>query len=232
MIKDLISSSFNSLEFEPVEHKYTLQGINMMAVSKVIDQFAEEFSDDIAIRYAEKNGLNVEDVRASWKSAGDIACDFGHQTHDYGEKYYYDKTLEPANNHEKALRQFWLDLPSHIKPVACETRVYTKRFRYAGTFDLLVYDELREGYIIVDYKTNKDLFKNFRGKMMLEPFDFLLDHPYNHYQIQLSLYQIPLEEIGIKVIDRWVIWLKPDAKYDKFETYDYTDYLKNNLKVD
>lgn len=230
MIRELISSSFNSLEFEPIEHKYTLKGKNMTAVSNVIDFFCEDFPEDAAVRYAEKNGMTVEEVKKKWKEIADKACDFGHETHDFGEHYFYDKSLIPLNLHQQAIVKFWSDLPDWITPIACETRVYTEELAYAGTFDLLIFDHKRNGYIIVDYKTNKDLFKNFRGKTMLEPFSFLLDNPYNHYQVQLSLYQIPLENIGVNVIDRWVIWLLPDGTYNKYETCDYTAHLKETLK--
>jgi hypothetical protein len=229
MVGNLITSKFGDLGFEPIEHKYTLDGQNLIPVSDVVSSFAEEFSDQISIDYAHRYGLNIKDVRASWKQSGDIACDFGHAVHAFGERYYSDKSEQPKNNHEFALVKFWNELPYTIRPIASEARVYTKQYRYAGTFDLLLYDESNDGYIIVDYKTNKDLFKNYKGRLMLSPFDFLLDNPYNHYQLQLSLYQIPLEEIGINIIDRWVIWLKGTGDYSIFKTDNYTEYLKQTL---
>lgn len=230
MIKELLTSSFNDLKFEPIEHKYTLEDQNMIPVSNVVETFAEEFSDQISINYANRCNLNLDEVRESWKQAGDIACNFGHSVHSFGEEYYSNKNLQPSNNHEKALVKFWNDLPNNIIPIACETKVYSKLYNYAGTFDLLLHDNLIGGSIIVDYKTNKDLFKNYNGKLMLSPFEFLLDTPYNHYQLQLSLYQIPLEEIGINVIERWVIWLKKDGSYNVIKTYNYSEYLKQHLQ--
>lgn len=230
MIKDILNSHFNDLEFEPIEHKYMLEGQNMTPVSNVVETFYEPFSDQISVNYANRYNLNVDDVRTSWKNASDIACNFGHSVHNFGEQYYSNKNLQPSNNHELALVNFWNDLPSHIIPIACETKIYTRQYGYAGTFDLLLHDTYRGGTIIVDYKTNQDLFKNYKGKLMLSPFDFLLDTPYNHYQLQLSLYQIPLEELDIDVIDRWIVWLKGSGDYSKYETYNYTEYLKTNLK--
>jgi hypothetical protein len=226
MIKSLITSSFNELEFEPVAHKYTLHGKDMMPVSNVIKRFEEGFdTEQKSFEYALKHGLNQDDVKKMWKDNSDAACDFGHQTHDFGERYFYEKNLKPQNGHEQAIVKFWSEIPEHIIPVLCETRVYIKQLGYAGTFDLLLQNTLDGTAIIVDYKTNKDLFKNFRGKMLKAPFEFLLDTPYNHYQLQLSLYQIPLETIDVKVSERWVIWLRGDGTYSKYETYDYTDHL-------
>lgn len=231
MIKNLITSSFNKLEFEPIAHAYTLDGVDMKPVSNVLKNYYEEFDTETAsFNYALKTGMTQQTVKDMWKSGSQAACDFGHERHDFGERYFYDRSLVPSDGHETAIVKFWNEIPSHIVPVLCETKVYTKRLRYAGTFDLLLKNTLDGSAIIVDYKTNKDLFKNFRGKMMLPPFDFLLDTPYNHYQLQLSLYQIPLEEIGITVSERWVIWLRADGSYSKYDTYNYTEHLIPTLK--
>lgn len=231
MIKSLITSSFNELEFEPVAHKYTLLGRDMMPVSNVIKKFEEGFDlEGISYRYALKHGLDQDEVKKMWKDNSDNACDFGHNKHDFGERYFYEKNLIPQDGHERAIVKFWSEIPEHIIPVLCETRVYIKELGYAGTFDLLLQDTMTGSAIIVDYKTNKDLFKNFRGKMLLAPFDYLLDTPYNHYQLQLSLYQIPLESIGIHVSERWIIWLRENGTYSKYDTYNYTEHLIKELK--
>ena len=55
----------------------------------------------------------------------------------------------------------------------------------------------------------------------------------NVYKLQLSCYQIPLEEIGLNIIDRWLIHLIPnptnpltDGDFKKYELYDFTNHLK------
>ena len=81
--------------------------------------------------------------------------------------------------------------------------MYHKEYLFGGTLDLLLYDTIQEGYIIGDYKTNKDLFKNYRGQTLKDEFSFLLQNSFNIYQLQLSLYQILLEQLSdIKVIKR------------------------------
>lgn len=232
MITTLLDSSFNNLHFEPVQHRYTLEGRELTSVSKVVETYEDLFDvESKSIEYAKRYNLNLEEVRESWKNTRDIACDFGHSVHNFGERYFYNKTQRPTNNHEFALVKFWKELPDWLRPIACEKRIYITEYGYAGTFDLLLHDVEHQGVIIVDYKTNKDLFKNFKGKKLFSPFDFLFDNPYNHYQLQLSLYQIPLENIGIKVLERWVIWLTSDGEYLKYKTEDYTAHLKQDLKL-
>ena len=126
---------------------------------------------------------------------------------------------------EEAIVNFWNDLPSTVIPVVMELQMYHKEYMFAGTADILLYNTVTNTFIIGDYKTNKDLFKNYKGKTLLSPFKNLLDNPYNKYQLQLSFYQLLLEQTGFKVSSRKLIWLKPDGTYLLYNTDDYTDIL-------
>lgn len=81
----------------------------------------------------------------------------------------------------------------------------------------------------VTHNTNQDLFKNYKGKKLLAPFNDLDDSPFNKYQLQLSLYQILFEQVGYKIKDRALIWIKPNGNYEIFPTKDYRDKLKTYL---
>ena len=86
------------------------------------------------------------------------------------------------------------------------------------------------GYnFIVTHNTNQDLFKNYKGKKMLKPFDNLLDNSFNKYQLQLSLYQILFEQTGYEVESRALVWVKPNSTYEVYKTEDYTKQLLNIL---
>ena len=61
---------------------------------------------------------------------------------------------------------------------------------------------------------------------MLPPFDMLDDSPYNHYQIQLSYYQILLQQLGFRISDRMLVWLKPEGGFEIYNTSDFTNTLK------
>lgn len=79
---------------------------------------------------------------------------------------------------------------------------------------------------IKTHNTNKDLFKNFKEKKLLPPFETLLDNDFNKYQIQLSLYQILFEQTGYKVSERIIVWLKPDGECIMYDAEDLTDKLE------
>ena len=131
-------------------------------------------------------------------------------------------------------------MPKSFVPIAVENITYNKTLNYSGTFDMLFYYDAEidgknpdlSGFVIFDYKTNKDLYKNYAGQTLLPPFDGLLDQPFNLYKLQLSLYQLNLEQIGFKVIARRLIWLRPTGEYDKIPLEAYTDKLTEALTID
>lgn len=139
---------------------------------------------------------------------------------------------------EEATVQYWDDLPQCIVPILSENKVYDENLGYSGTFDILFYYDAeldgkpsnKSGFYIMDYKTNKDLYKNFNNKKLKKPFNELLDMPLNIYKLQLSLYQNPLENIGFNVIARSLIWLKPNGTYVKVKLEEYVDLLRDTLR--
>lgn len=85
------------------------------------------------------------------------------------------------------------------------------------------------GYnMLVTHNTNKDLSNDYNQKFnvtMLPPFDNLIDESKSHYTLQLSLYSLMLMNLGYKVIDRKLIWLKNDGNYEKITLPDITEKL-------
>src|SRR5690606_15679463 len=126
------------------------------------------------------------------------------------EMFVNDRSLIPSTPHEEAVVKFWNDLPDFVVPVFLELRMYHKKYMFAGTTDVVLCNKRTGQFIIADYKTNKDLFYNFKNNKLQYPFHNLLDSPFNKYQLQLSYYQILLEQLNIKVSTRKIIWLKPE----------------------
>ena len=222
-----IENHSKKIKFTESDHSYKFSNNNLTAVSNCISRFKKPFdSDTIASNYAKKRKLNTQDVLKQWETKKNNACDLGHKVHDFAEKYVNDRTLVPEIPHQEAVVKFFKDLPKTRIPIMTETTVYSEELGYAGTFDILFYDTEKKGLIPTDWKTNEDLYKNFRGQTMLVPFDFLLDMPLNAYCLQLSYYQIPLEDLGLNVIDREIVWLKPDGTYEVIKADDYTQHIR------
>lgn len=210
------------------------------------------WNDESSIYYH----MTPAEIEAAWEANSRNACEVGSERHEFGESclYYmteqYDKILpgfkdrlredggfEAIQPKEVAIVKYWEDLPACFIPIAAENLTYRKDLGYAGTFDILFYYDAelnggtaeQSGAVIFDYKTNKDLYKNFKGKTLLYPLEGLLDCPLSIYKAQLSLYELSLRKIGFKIIGRRLIWLRPDESYDKIPLESYADRLEEYL---
>lgn len=157
---------------------------------------------------------------------------------------FEDGFLIPYGPKETAASKFYEDILDNynVWPVIPEAKLYTGyndvlslKEQYCGTFDLLFAARGKDGKIrpfMADWKTNKSLVNDYNrahGKMMLPPFDNLVDEPLSHYTIQLSLYSMGLEQLGYEMTHRIIIWLKEDGTYDKIPVRDVRDELKKVL---
>ena len=228
-----IKEYFKDLVFIEEGHCYTIKGKKLdRSVSNLISDHYEPFPVESASKNKSKKlGISQEEMIKQWDEKRDKACIDGSRVHLFGEKYMFDRTLQPKEKKEEAIVKFFNDLPDFIVPAIPEVTMYHKKLMFAGTADVLVYNTLTGKFLILDFKTNEDLFKNYAGKKMLGIFNNILDNPFNHYQIQLSLYQILLEQIpNIEVSGRKVIWLLPDGNYQLYDTEDFTKELKEYYK--
>lgn len=225
-----IKDYFKDLSFNEEKHIYTVNKKQLPSVSKIIETFTVKFDEyTVSLEVSERTGITQKEILADWEEQRREACDRGHRVHLFGELYPFNRELRPTCGQERAVVRFWDSLPPHIIPVFVELRMYHKTLGYAGTSDILLYDTIKQTYIIGDYKTNKDLFKNFKKKTLLYPFNHLLDSPFNKYQIQLSLYQILFEQVGLKVSSRKIIWLLKTGDFLLYDTEDLTETLTKHL---
>lgn len=234
MLTSVDFTQFSNLSFDEETHTYYIDNqILKKSVSSIINLYHPHFDKEtVAEKYAQKKGLSTEEVLCMWKQSADEACKLGTKVHSFGERYAFDRSLTPSDGFEQAIVKYWDKKPEHIKVACTELKMYHFDYLFPGTADIVLYNERTGKYMIHDYKTNKDLFKNFAGQKLLYPFNNLLDQPINKYQLQLSLYQILLEQIpGVSVESRTIVWLKPDGNYEMYACQDFTDILKQELKT-
>ena len=151
--------------------------------------------------------------------------------------------LAPIHPKEEAVLKFMSEMPGSMHLVLNEARVYSGKNpcqernlseRIAGTFDMLYYNDgsngQPEGFMILDYKTNANLENDYNrkyGRMLREPFNALTEEDLSLYTIQLSLYALMLEDIGIHIISRSIVWLK-DNEYQIVPVEDVTEKLRRD----
>lgn len=230
----------------------------LQSVSATIHQFEQYVDwDEKAANVALKEGVTVEEIKRRWEENNIRATNNGTSVHLYGEAYHWFVTDQveklpdivkvqyekgyfiPFGEKQEAVLKYNEDLfnVKDMYPLMVETQVYTKK--YAGTFDKLIYykhptDDSKSGLIIADYKTNASLtsdYKRSHGICMLEPFDDMIDDSLSHYTVQLSCYQIPLEDMGFNILARRLVWLKPDGTYEQHSLPDITAKIRAALDL-
>lgn len=161
----------------------------------------------------------------------------------YNETYNY---LAPIHPKEEAVLKFMDELPGSYHLVLNETKVYSgknpdtnKNLKelICGTFDMLYYydgdgNPSKAGFMILDYKTNASLYSDYNrkfGKTLLPPFSNMIEEDLSLYTIQLSLYALMLEDIGISIIDRKIVWLTNEGTYEVISVPDVSNKLRNVL---
>lgn len=251
-----ILESFDKLVFDEGPHIYTLGEQQLISVTTLAEKYKEQFDVQLqSEKYAKKHGETAEYWRNKWKYTNLCSTTMGTLTHEYGEssayvrnnhpelitdscKMKYNKEhnwLIPTRLQENACSDFWDSIPNSLHFVLAEAKIFNLiKNPYAGTFDLLMYyedekDESKSGFVIMDYKTNKSLISDYNrqnGVKLLSPFDDMIDEPKSIYTIQLSLYQMALEKIGIKVIARRLIYLQRDGTFQKIALPSIVDKLK------
>lgn len=154
-------------------------------------------------------------------------------------KQYEEGYLIPCAPKQEAIVKYWEDIfkIDKLYPLLPEVKMYMPKDNkfgikklYCGTADITFAIKYKGEWciIIMDYKTNASLTSGYNQKFnicMLPPFDDMIDQPTGHYSFQLSAYQLMLMNLGYKVIDRKLIWLKDDGNYEKVALPDITDKI-------
>lgn len=241
-----LADSSRGLVFDPGPHRYRLYGREMRSVSSVVKLF-DPFDARKAAERASTNprhehfGKRPEEIMAIWEANRDAAAAAGTNIHEFGEACYHylndeEGLIEPAYRaritseglaaktpKEIAMARWWAENDwSRFALVAKETRLVNPELRYAGTFDLLLYDLWQNAFTQKDYKTNEDLRKWYRDYLRA-PLNMLKANDIGKYTVQQTLYTIQLRNIGLPVVSNDLVWLKEneyeevplDMQYDR-----------------
>lgn len=233
LLKQEIKNAFQDIEFIDWNHTYLYKPTQkfLISVSKKYKAFEVPFDPSIAKWSARAKGITEEEMLFEWKEKGRISAERGTRIHKFAENWYINNSLEPSDDAEKGVIEFFQDHPNYII-IDQEVILFNKEYSYAGTMDLLIYDVDNDEFIILDWKTNSDIHKNYKKKTLLKPFETYLQTPLNLYKIQLNLYDMCMEEKGFDISKRIIIWLEKDnttnKNYQLFEVEDLKPILKKH----
>jgi hypothetical protein len=227
-IEKYIINSFKELVFNEKAHTYRIGDVKLPSVSSIIQGLTVPFDKEkILPASARLQNIPVHELDWQWREKNRIACELGHKTHDFLEHYTGLET--PTSKQEQAGIDYIRSLAGKYRISFRELRAFSRKYLYAGTMDLPL--EVIEGnsYEIADYKTNNtDLFKAY--SLLKSPFNYLEASAYNKYQIQLTLYQMMLEEIGLRISNRRLVHLMSDGTHKVYDLLDFTDEMKPYLE--
>lgn len=233
----MIDSS--NLIFKADTHQYfTKQGQELAPVSHVIKKYCQKFdpTGEIIARCAARDGKTVEEKRKEWDEIRDTASDKGNSFHRQAEHWVKTKTI---------LDDDYKDVISQLTKIPfkgtlhSEVKLFSEELGIAGTSDLM---DQHNGIVdIYDFKTNKELkkksffdVKSRQYKYMLSPVSHLMDCNFVHYSLQLSIYQILLEEHGYWVNDKTLLYITPKTRQIKIHPtlplYDEAWEIINDFK--
>ena len=163
---------------------------------------------------------------------------------------YEDGFLIPYGEKQMAVAKYYEDLNKvdNMWAVMPETKVYIEsgnnpfgmNLNVSGTFDALFAFMDSKGKLklsVRDWKTNASLLNSYNmsmGNTLLYPFESgeFINQPKSMYTIQLSLYQLGLQQLGYEIGDRKLLWLTDSGEYFKIDVQDVTniliDYFSDN----
>ncbi len=227
-----------NFKFDPVKHKYTLNGESFISVTQLIQKLHKKFDTEYWSNYkSERLGIPQEDLLKEWKQLNDRANEIGSATHNWIENYFnkvYQElptdidVIDRINKFNVAYAKYLYKL----KPVAFEKRIFSRKRKIAGMIDsLFLY---KDNIIIMDWKTNKDFVDDDHHKgryeNLLFPFEEYYKNHYNEYSIQVSLYRLILaEEAGINIKACYLLHIGPNGEAKMYTARDFTNILRDNL---
>jgi hypothetical protein len=227
---------YSGFTFDPIPHKYYVDGVELRSVTTTIADFHEHFDANAqAPRSAEKETkltgipITAEEILQRWKEINIYSTEIiGTPVHEFIENYldgiYVNIWGEGDEFVYKVFKflKIYNERLKFLNPIGQEIRMFSKRMKLAGTFDFLAE---KDGHVyILDWKTNKvlkhdnhpELYRNRYGepKYMYPPFQNCADHNFNHYSIQTSIYRLMMKlEANIDVKDCFIVYI-PQVEFD------------------
>lgn len=231
-----------TITFTEEDHSYIdSEGMHYKSVTTFIhDLFPVFDSAKVAERIAKRDGVSADDLIQKWNLNRDTACRFGTRCHETAEAVFNSQPPphQPESDKErKAFRAFWdratkINRALHV--CGCEILVFDPDLRIAGTVDLLCYDRNQKLYMLLDWKTNKEIAtQNNYGETALPPMEYIQHCNMEHYSLQLAIYELLLRRNGYIPADckvtRSLLWM--DFAKDSVELLPCRDRLREAYNI-
>ena len=243
-----LNMAFKDFVFFANDHHYEFKGQRVgNSVTRLIEEFTNEFdSQTIAERVAIRDNKSVQEVLDEWKYKNDFACLKGSTCHEFAQSLWSGKEwtwydFNDDHDYNMAIikiqnqaHQFYDDYKDSLEHLADEFIIGSDEYNIASAIDHLFINKLTGGLILVDYKTNSDIYKNERyAKKMKVPLSHLKDDTLTHYAIQLSIYKYLVEKYtNLKFEEMFIVWFSENIDdYQIIEVPYLYKEVKNILEL-
>jgi len=169
-------TQMTKVQFEPIEHKYTLDGKPLTGVTSILAvigkphliKWAVKLQHEYILENATKKGAEysvTKDILDKAKLQSDIVRDEagarGTEVHNQVDNYI-KHSVQPSNPRATAIIN-WIK-HKNFEIIESEKIVFSEKHWYAGTLDLLVKDSNGK-YWIIDFKTSKSVSSEYLYQM-------------------------------------------------------------------
>ena len=186
-----------------------------ISVTTLIHKYQKPFDlEGMSALCAKKEGVTQQEIKDRWAKINKTACKHGVRMHSVAERIFNgefvdDSTFTPEQQVVfKQIEAVVNKMKERPYDYESEKIIFDPAINVAGTVDLIGRHKETGDYLLIDWKTNKQIrMDNEWGDTFLSPIDDLPDCEYNLYGLQLSLYEHILKEGG---------FVEPDAKFRKF----------------
>ena len=232
-----LKNAFDNFKFFPEDHHYEYNQKKVgISVTKLIEEYANEFdSEKMADKVATKENRSIYEVLDEWKYKNEFACMKGSTCHEFVQSLWSGEEWKRKDFHDdheynmavikiqNQAHNFFNDFQEKFDHLADEFVIGSQEYDIASAVDHLFINKLTGGLVLVDYKTNSDIYKNDKyAKSMKIPLNHLKDTTLNHYYIQLSIYKYLIEKYtDIKIEDIFIVWFSELNENYQIITVDY-----------
>lgn len=206
-----------------------------------IHKFFQEFDKErISAAYAKKHGLNQQDVLDDWAKRGKDAREDGTATHDFAEHYIlgHDPVMvapdenQRVHNMQRTVLKAIEYLQRSYEFIEPEMVIASPELGVAGMLDLMAVNKKTGTKVIFDWKTNRQIKTENIWQSGYRPISHLQDTNFNHYNLQLNLYEYLGKNDGYfqksERIDKTLIHITEDD-FCLMPCFDMQKEIKNML---
>jgi len=207
----------NNIKLELDTHTYKLvhdPTAKFISSTTFIHHFFEPFekekvAENLINNVPKYKDMTKEELFTDWGKSASLGTEIHEQMEDFiltGEKPDHPKGRRGAEWVHKRVDSKYILLPEVI--------IYSTKIGIAGMIDLLVEDPDTNEYVIIDWKTNKQIRTTaYKSKTGSHPATAdIEDCNFMQYSLQLSLYRYILESYyNVKIKNCFIVHLKDDT---------------------